>query len=138
MLTFAKSLTTYSTASLDKEGNPQTPTNKGRKGRLEIWAEANEDNRYKVRFEDFGGYGRERWQAEIGDLGASDITSMISQLEALLDATIDSTRNEYQEPEAQETEVQAEPADEIEAASAEDVPAEAIEAAETDMDQLEA
>lgn len=140
MLIIPKSATCFSTANLDKEGNVSLPK-KGNKGRQELFAERTEDG-FRLQFEDRGNYGRERWRAEFNDLGASDILSIITQLEALVDGNIDSTSIPFElpaEPEA-ETEAPAEEAEEAElsAEDVEELPAEVLETPEEETEQIEA
>jgi len=114
---------------------------KGDKGRLELKALRDGDG-YRVRFEDYGNYGRVRWQADFGQLTGDEVSSMINALLDLLDGVTETTAVEFTPP-APEPEVEAEavevaPAEEpVEETEAPEVAPEAV-VAESDMDQLEA
>jgi hypothetical protein len=115
---------------------------KGNKGRLELRAERTDDG-FRVRFEDYGNYGRIRWEADFGSLDENGILDIIESLQELLAGDADSTAVAFVEPQEQTAEVEAEAepveAEEAEASSEEpEVPAEALEAPESAMDQLEA
>jgi hypothetical protein len=132
MLTISKKNGANSTAG--------STAKKGNKGRLELCAERDGEN-FRVRFEDYGNYGRIRWQADFGELSEDQLRAMIGDLEALLDGSEDTTAVEFIEPQPEPTpEVEA-AAEEVEAEAESDepeVPAEALEATESDTDQLEA
>jgi len=85
---------------------------KGAKGRLELCAFSRGDGTYGVSFEDFGNYGRKRWEASFGDLNEDQVRSMIDELESLLDGSSDTTHVEFTLPPAPEA---VAPAEELEA-----------------------
>jgi hypothetical protein len=92
---------------------------RGNRGRLELWAERTEDG-YRVRFADYGSYGRSRWQADFGLVDEDQLRAVIGDLEALLDGVEDSTHVAFVEPVAEPVEepeveaVAAEPEEETE------------------------
>lgn len=115
---------------------------KGDKGRLELSATRNGDV-YGLSFKDYGNYGRERWQADFGELTELDIEDMIEALQELRAGALDDTAVEFTPPQP-EPEAEAEPVaetiedeQELSADDVQDVPAEITEEP-GETDQLEA
>jgi len=65
---------------------------KGKKGRLELFAEEHiVDGYFVLSFADFGNYGRERWSADFGQLSREDLLNVRDALTDLVEGRVDST-----------------------------------------------
>ena len=69
---------------------------KGSRGRLELSAEATGDT-FRVLFQDFGNYGRVRWEGQLTGLDRSSISNIINSLQALLDGRVATTRVPFED-----------------------------------------
>lgn len=105
MLTVTRKEGATSTADKGRTG-----TQKGNKGRLELFASKSTDGTcYTVSFVDYGNFGRERWSADFGRLTDAQLTDMIEALEALRAGNIDTTHAPFEQVLAQESAPYLEP-----------------------------
>lgn len=108
MLTVTRRSGASSTADRDRTG-----AQKGRKGRLELFASANGDGTYSVSFSDYGNFGKERWSADFGTLTEEQLNDVIESLRALQSGVIDTTHVPFELISAQDGEPTEAPAEEV-------------------------
>lgn len=111
MLTVSRKSGASSTADKGRTGSQ-----KGSKGRLELFASRNTDGTYSVSFADYGNFGRERWAADFGTVTEAQLSDLIDALSALQSGVIDTTHVPFEAVVAQDgepTETVEAPAEEV-------------------------
>jgi hypothetical protein len=79
-------------------------TKRGRKGRLELFAERTAVGGVGIKFVDYGNYGRVRWEADFGELDEFELNAMIDSLKEVLAGASESSRIPFAEDQGQVSE----------------------------------